>query len=148
MKITAKINLKRMLVLLAIPLAAINFTETAIAQRTSTQIRRCTPSTCTPYRANYEKAIANRTIARPSLVPNENQAISLADRAMAKGDRNEAARRLAQALVIISEEQGTDKAFALERALDSDMKQKRGQSLRAFLPLFGRIFPPNQDPYR
>lgn len=143
-----KLNLKSILVLLAIPIAAINFTEPAIAQRTSNQIRRCTPSTCTPYRANYERAIANRTIARPSLVPDEKQAISLADRAMAKGDRNEAARRLAQALVIISETQGANKALALESALDSDMKQKHGQSLRAFLPLFGQIFPPNQDPYR
>ncbi|MFB2923476.1 hypothetical protein [Aerosakkonema funiforme] len=141
---------------LVISLAAINLTEDAIAipaiNAGNKQVKNCTSSTCTPYRANYEKAIADRIIARPSLVLDENQAFALADRAMAKGDRNEAARRLAQALVIISESkkpgQGIAGALAIERSLDTDMKKARGQSLREFLPLFDRIFPADRNPYR
>lgn len=141
---------------LLISLAVINLTEDAIAipgiKAGNKQVKICTASTCTPYRANYEKAIADRIIARPSLVLDENQAFALADRAMARGDRNEAARRLAQALVIISESkktgQGIAGALAIERSLDTDMKNARGQSLREFLPLFDRIFPADRNPYR
>ena len=142
------------LVPLTILIAGVSLTEVATAVPTvnANQPRNCTPSTCTAYRANYERAIATRVITRPSLVADENLAIALADRAMAKGDRNEAARRLAQALVIVSESkkpgQGIAGALAIERSLDADMKNKRGQSLRVFLPLFDRIFPQNKDPYR
>ena len=142
----------RILVGLTFAIAVVNLGEMATAQPTvnasTKQVRRCTAKTCTPYRANFERAIATRVISRPSLVPDEARAIALADQAMSRGDRNEAARRLAQALVIISERKGVPNAYALERALDSDLKNKRGQSLREFLPLFERIFPPNKDPYR
>ncbi|MCL1467225.1 hypothetical protein [Argonema galeatum] len=140
---------------LTIAIAGVSLTEVAEAAPTvnaaTNRPRSCTASTCTAYRANYERAIATRIISRPSLVADENLAIALADRAMAKGDRNEAARRLAQALVIVSESkkpgQGIAGALAIERSLDADMKKKRGQSLRVFLPLFDRIFPQNKDPY-
>ena len=67
---------------------------------------------------------------------------------MAELDRTTAALRLAQALVILSEEQGTESAIAYERTLEADMKAKKGQSLRTALPLFGRIFPQNRNPFR
>lgn len=129
------------LFLLAIPIAVDNFTLIANANDTTKQVRRCTPNSCTPYRANYERAIANGIIRRPSPVPDENQAIALADRAVESGNLNEAAIRLAQAIVIISEKQGNSNAVALERSLDSDIRTKKGQSLRQFMPLYGRIFP-------
>lgn len=97
----------------------------------------------TPYRANYEKAIARGIITRPSAVEDEDQAIELARQAIQWGDRDEAAIRFAQALVIIEEkdQDGTIKALAFERRLDADMLEQRRQTLRGFLPLFGRIFP-------
>lgn len=120
-----------------------NFPQTAIAQ--TNQAKRCTPQTCTPYRANYERAIAKGIISRPSTVPDESTAIQLADAAIAKGDKKEAALRLAQALVIISEKtpppQGTRNAQALERLLDKNVRAKHKKPLRSYLPLFGRIFP-------
>ena len=124
-----------------------NFSQPTTAQTNSEQFTKqakpCTPKTCTPYRLNYERAIAKGIIRRPSGVPDESVAIKLADEAIAKGNKNEAALRLAQALVIMSEKtpQGTANAQALERSLDEDVRAKHKQSLRAYLPLFGRIFP-------
>ena len=146
-----KTILRSPLILLTLLVAGISLTETGIAipaPNAAKQTRRCTPRTCTPYRANFERAIANGTIRRPERVPGVEQAIALADRAMTGGDRNEAALRLAQALVILSEEQGTESAIAYERTLEADMKAKKGQSLRTALPLFGRIFPQNSNPFR
>ena len=153
MQKTLKLALTRTLVVLAAMIAYGNFTPTATAKAAAVftkQARRCTPKTCTPYRANYERAIANGVIRRPSTVADESQAIKLADEAIAKGNKNEAARRLAQALVIMSEKtpQGTANATALERSLDDDVRARHGKSLRAYLPLFGRIFPANQSPFR
>ncbi|MFB2971441.1 hypothetical protein ACE1CD_20945 [Aerosakkonema sp. BLCC-F183] len=156
MKNQLALRLNKIIFALLMSIAGVKFAEDAIAipaiNAGNKQVKNCTSSTCTPYRANYEKAIADRIIARPSLVLDENQAFALADRAMAKGDRNEAARRLAQALVIISESkkpgQGIAGALAIERSLDTDMKNARGQSLREFLPLFDRIFPADRNPYR
>lgn len=140
------------LILLTLLVAGISLTEAGMAIPTkytaTKQARSCTPRNCTPYRANFERAIANGIISRPARVPGVEQAIALADRAMTRGDRNEAALRLAQALVILSEEQGTESAIAYERTLEADMKAKKGQSLRTALPLFGRIFPQNRDPFR
>lgn len=137
-----------------VAIAAIaNFPQTTTAQTNTNnftkQAKRCTPQSCTPYRANYERAIANGIIRRPSGVPDESTAIKLADEAIAKGNKNEAAVRLAQALVIISENtpQGNANAQALERSLDTDVRARHKQSLRAYLPLFGRIFPANKSPY-
>jgi hypothetical protein len=147
-----KSTLRSTLVLFTVLVAGISLTEAGMtipANNTATkQTRSCTPTTCTPYRANFERAIANGTIRRPERVPGVEQAIALADRAMTRGDRNEAARRLAQALVILSEEQGTESAIAYERTLEADMKAKKGQPLRTALPLFGRIFPQNRNPFR
>ena len=152
MKKIMQLTLNKAIVCLTIGLVGFNFTPPVTAKSTTSvavkQVRRCTATTCTPYRANFERAIANGIIARPTLVADENLAIALADRAITRGDRNEAARRLAQALVIISEKRGTQNALVIERTLDTDTRTKKGQSLRQFLPLFGRIFPANQNPYR
>lgn len=99
--------------------------------------------THTPYRTNYEKAIARGIIARPSAVEDENQAIQIARQALKWGDFDQAAVRFAQALVIMSEkdQDGTLKALAFEKRLDADILEQHHQTLRGFLPLFGRIFP-------
>ena len=147
-----KSTVRSLLIRITLLIAGISLTEVVMAtpanNAATKQARRCTPRTCTPYRANFERAIANGTIRRPERVPGVEQAIALADRAMTGGDRNEAALRLAQALVILSEEQGTESAIAYERTLEADMKAKKGQSLRTALPLFGRIFPQNSNPFR
>ncbi|MFB2838258.1 hypothetical protein [Floridanema evergladense] len=134
-------------VILAAIATCTTFPQTTTAQTNSKhftkQTRRCPPQTCTPYRQKYEQAIASGIIRRPSGVTDESVAIKLADEAIAKGDKNEAAIRLAQALVIMSEKtpQGTANAQALERSLDTDVRARHKQSLRAYLPLFGSIFP-------
>jgi hypothetical protein len=153
MKITVKSTLTKIVMPLTVLIGGISLTQAGMAipaaiENGLKQTRSCTPQTCTPYRANYERAIATGIIRRPSGVEDVETAISLADRAMSRGDRNEAALRLAQALVILSEKQGNSSAVAFERTLDADTKAKRGQNIRAFLPLFGRIFPTNQNPYR
>ena len=105
------------------------------------QVERCTPQTCTFYRASYERAIANRIINRPSSVGDEEVAIQLGYDAIAQGDRYEAAIRFAQALVIISERYDSTTALNYERNLDTKLRQEQGQSLRQYLPMFGRILP-------
>ncbi|OKH37111.1 hypothetical protein NIES2119_14935 [[Phormidium ambiguum] IAM M-71] len=137
----------KIIVVLGAIATCIIFPQTTTAQINTEsftkQAKPCTPQTCTPYRLNYERAITRGIIRRPSGVPDESVAIKLADEAIAKGNKNEAAIRLAQALVIMSEKtpQGTTNAQALERSLDTDVRAKHKQSLRAYLPLFGRIFP-------
>jgi len=137
----------KIIVVLGAIATCIIFPQTTTAQTNTEsftkQAKPCTPQTCTPYRLNYERAITRGIIRRPSGVPDESVAIKLADEAIAKGNKNEAAIRLAQALVIMSEKtpQGTTNAQALERSLDTDVRAKHKQSLRAYLPLFGRIFP-------
>lgn len=140
-------SLSKITVILVAIATCTYFPPTAIAQTNSVkftkQAKPCTPQTCTPYRLNYERAITRGIIRRPSGVADESEAIKLADEAIAKGNKNEAALRLAQALVIMSEKtpQGTANAQALERSLDQDVRARHKQSLRAYLPLFGRIFP-------
>ncbi|MFB2893179.1 hypothetical protein ACE1CI_09730 [Aerosakkonemataceae cyanobacterium BLCC-F50] len=139
-------TLTKITVIVATIATCTKFPQTAIAQTNTEhftkQAKPCTPQTCTPYRLNYERAIARGIIRRPPGVPDESVAIKLADEAIAKGNKNEAALRLAQALVIMSEKpQGTANAQALERSLDTDIRARHKQSLRAYLPLFGRIFP-------
>jgi hypothetical protein len=152
MKITVNSTLTKIVISLTVLTGGICLTQVGMAipaiAAAPKQTRNCTPQTCTPYRANYERAIARGIIRRPSGVEDVETAISLADRAMSRGDRNEAAVRLAQALVILSEKQGNSSAVAFERTLDADTKAKRGQTIRAFLPLFGRIFPTNQNASR
>jgi NaMN:DMB phosphoribosyltransferase len=139
-------TLSKIIVILAAIAAIANFPQTTIAQPNTEHLTKQVKPT--PYRANYERAIAKGIIRRPSGVPDESTAIKLADEAIAKGNKNEAAVRLAQALVIISERtpQGTANATALERSLDADVRARHKQSLRAYLPLFGRIFPVNKRP--
>jgi hypothetical protein len=107
------------------------------------------PINATSYRANYEKAIARGIITRPSTVDDEDEAIELARQAIRSGDRDEAAIRFAQALVIVSEKgkNGPFMALAFERRLDAEMLEQRRQTLRGFLPLFGRIFPERTSDY-
>ena len=101
--------------------------------------------TRTNYRINYERAIASGLINRPSPVADEQQAVELAYQALDRGDRYEAAIRFAQALVIISEQEGTANALAFEQRLDTYIEEQQNQTLREFFPLFGRIFPLNSS---
>ena len=104
--------------------------------------------TRTPYRTNYERAIANGAIDRPSPVVDEQEALELAYQAIERGDRYESAIRFAQALVLISEKDGTQEALAFEQRLDSYFLEQQNQTLREFLPVFGRIFPANSNSYQ
>lgn len=106
------------------------------------------PQTRTPYRINYERAIANGVIERPSPVADEQEATELAYQAIDQGDRYEAAIRFAQCLVLISEKDGTQEALAFEQRLDAYFLEQQNQTLREFLPLFGRIFSLNSNSYR
>ncbi|HAJ61606.1 MAG TPA: hypothetical protein DCP31_22075 [Cyanobacteria bacterium UBA8543] len=106
------------------------------------------PQTDTPYRINYERAIANGLINRPSPVVDEQEATELAYQAIEKGDRYESAIRFAQALVIISETDGTTNALDFERRLDAYFLEQENQTLREFLPLFERILPLSGNLYR
>ena len=125
----------------------INLGKPATAVPSNQAVRNCTPKTCTPYRANYERAIAKGIIRRPSLVAGHEQALKLGDQAISQGKFDEAARRYAQALVIISEDQGSTKALAFERSLDAQVLETKGKTLRQFLPLLERILPFNANPY-
>lgn len=127
--------------------AGLSLTQSVIAKPSSGTIaqlvRRCTPQTCTSYRASYEKAIGNGIINRPSSVENEDQAIALAYQALNQDNRNQAALRFAQALVIISENYSPTEALAREQKLDIAIKQQYGAGIRECLPLFATIFPSN-----
>jgi transposase len=111
------------------------------------QERRCTGEACTlytanyNYRANYERAINNGIIDRPSSIDDEERVIQLAYRALGEGDRYEAAIRFAQALVMISERYDPSTALEYEQNLDTRLQEERGRTLREYLPTFGRIFP-------
>ncbi len=140
-------------------LAGISLSKPVIAKPvlqklTTKQVGGCTRQTCTSYRINYERAIANGIINSPSWVADEEEAIQLGYQAIDRGDRDEAAIRFAQALVLISENYGSTRALEYEQYLDTTIQEKQGQTLREFLPLFGRIFyqeafpPQTRTPYR
>ncbi len=78
----------------------------------------------------------------------EQEATELAYQAIEKGDRYESAIRFAQALVIISETDGTTNALDFERRLDAYFLEQENQTLREFLPLFERILPLSGNLYR
>ncbi|HEY9852908.1 MAG TPA: hypothetical protein V6D28_25770 [Leptolyngbyaceae cyanobacterium] len=99
------------------------------------------------YADNYRRAIARRIVRKPSNVRNFQQALDLAERAIARRDRNEGARRIAQALVMLEESHGTEAALDLERSLDGDIVEKTGQRLRDYLPLLASIFPTSRQTY-
>src|SRR4028118_167511 len=109
--------------------------------------RICTPESCTPYRAHYEKAISTGIISRPASTVDQYQALRLGDQAFHTGNLNEAALRYAQALVIISETEGHDKAVSFEQGLDTEFQQGWGETLRQSMPLLGKILPMNANPY-
>jgi hypothetical protein len=151
MKASIRTTLTAALVPLTVLTVGLSVTNAATAAPTNPgaqAIRRCTSQTCTPYRANFEKAIAKGIIRRPSLVNDQYQAIELGDRAIQRGNLSEAACRYAQALVIISETQGNAKALAFERRLDAEFLEGRGKTLRQVMPAFGRVFPVNANPYK
>lgn len=133
--LAAEINLPK-------PVAA----SPAIQTPATKQVRGCTPRTCTSYRINYERAIANGVINTPSWVADEEEAIQLAYQAIDRGERYEAAIRFAQALVLISENYNLTKALEFEQYLDNRSQEENGQTLREFLPIFGRIFPQSSSP--
>ena len=145
MKTKLQSKVTAILVAMGVLLTGVNLTQAAIAtplvQGGATKQENS--STPTSYRKNYESAIARGIINRPSTVEDENQAIKLERQALKQGDRDEAAIRFAQALVIISEKDkdGTLKALAFEKRLDADILEQQRQTLRGFLPLFKRIFP-------
>jgi tetratricopeptide (TPR) repeat protein len=109
------------------------------------QVERCTLKTCTFYRVDYERAIANGMIDRPSWVDDEELAIQLAYDAIDQGDRYEATIRFAQALVLMSEKHGSTKALDYEQYVDTKLQREQGQTLREYLPMFGRIFPQQSE---
>ncbi|MEW6497861.1 MAG: hypothetical protein AB1589_35980 [Cyanobacteriota bacterium] len=151
MKPLIRFTLASALVPITVLTVGLGTTRTATATPTNPgaqAIRSCTPQTCTPYRANYEKAIARGIIRRPSLVSDHYQAIQLGDQALQQSKPQEAASRYAQALVIISETQGNAKALAFERRLEAEFLEGQGKTLRQVMPLFGKIFPVNGNPYR
>ncbi|MBZ8179003.1 hypothetical protein [Oscillatoria salina] len=151
MKSATRITLATTLASITAIGAGFGFAKTTTASPTFSQnsliISDCSRSGCTSYRANYEDAIAQGIIERPSLVADENEAVNLARQALDRDNKEEAARRLAQALVIISEAESQEQALAAERALDAELLEERGQTLRETLPLFGEIFPLIENPY-
>lgn len=99
------------------------------------------------YRDHYQSAIARRIIRKPSNVRNAQHALELADRAIARRNRNEAASRIAQALVMYEQLHGCEAALDLERSLDGDSVERTGQRLEDYLPLLARIFPTPRRTY-
>ncbi|WP_299406548.1 hypothetical protein [Acaryochloris sp. IP29b_bin.148] len=93
-------------------------------------------SPCRPYRGNYESAIAQGLIARPSLVNNAWQSWHLFQVAMHRNDRIEAASRAAQYLVILSEGSGTEQAHQARQSLEQEMVGYYQQPVEVALPMF------------
>ncbi|MCL1475797.1 hypothetical protein [Argonema antarcticum] len=149
MQKTVKSTVAAALIPLAVLIAAIS-TEAATATPTvevaaTKQLRRDSQSISENYyRNNYERAISRRIISRPGRVRDAQHAIDLAEQALRRGNRNEAARRIAQALVMVEDMDGTREALDLERSLDDDQVENTGQRLRDRLPLLARIFPSQQ----
>ena len=121
--------------------------ETTLPETTLRKVD-CTPAVCSAFRANYEDAIESDIINRPSLVSDAGEALKLANQAIYWDDRDNAARRYAQALVIISENQGTPEALAVERSLDAQFLRQYEQTLREYMPTFAKIMPIAESPYR
>ncbi|NJK41289.1 MAG: hypothetical protein HC934_07905 [Acaryochloridaceae cyanobacterium SU_2_1] len=92
--------------------------------------------TCSPYRINYESAIAQGLISRPSLVNSAYQSRQLFQVAMRRNDRIEAASRAAQYLVILSEDQGKNKADQARKTLEKEMVGYYAQPVEVALPMF------------
>lgn len=93
------------------------------------------------YRANWEKAIRRGVISRPSKVNTPEASYRLFFTALRRGDDYNAARRLAQYLVIYAERYGADAALEEESRIDGMMYDRFGTDIRGRYPLFNRIFP-------
>lgn len=150
MQKTVKSTVAAALIPLAVLSAIANFPPTATATpivdvAATKQLRRDSRRIFEDYYINnYERAISRGIIRRPGGVRDADQALDLAEQALRRGDRNEAARRIAQALVMVEDMDGTREALDLERSLDADQVENTGQRLRDGLPLLARIFPSQQ----
>jgi hypothetical protein len=99
------------------------------------------------YRYNWEVAIREGIIKRPSRVPDSETAWRLFLEAYRKGDKYNATRRLAQYLVIYSEEYGVYAALEEERRINRELLRRTGKNIRRLYPLFNQIFPQDDYPY-
>jgi len=150
MQKTVKSTVAAALIPLAVLSAIANFPSAATATpivgvAATKQLRRDSRRISEDYYINnYERAISRGIIRRPGGVRDADQALDLAEQALRRGDRNEAARRIAQALVMFEDMNGTREAISIERSLDADQVENTGQRLRDRLTLLARIFPPQQ----
>lgn len=92
--------------------------------------------TCSPYRVNYESAISQGLITRPSLVKNAGHSWSLFQVALRRNDRIEAASRAAQYLVILSEYAGTRQANQARQNIEQEMVGYYRQPVEVAMPMF------------
>lgn len=92
--------------------------------------------TCSPYRVNYESAISQGLISRPSLVNSAWQSWNLFQVAMRRNDRIEAASRAAQYLVILSEYAGTQQANQARHSIEQEMVGYYKQPVEVAMPMF------------
>lgn len=92
--------------------------------------------TCSPYRVNYESAISQGLIARPSLVNSAWQSWNLFQVAMRRNDRIEAASRAAQYLVILSEDAGTAHANQARQNVEKEMIGYYQKPVEVAVPMF------------
>ena len=91
---------------------------------------------CSLYRLNYEGAITQGIIQRPSLVRNARQSWHLFHVAMDRNDRMEAASRAAQYLVIISERNGTTAADQARQQVESEFTSHYEKPVEVAMPMF------------
>ncbi len=94
---------------------------------------------CSPYRINYEGAITQGIIQRPSLVNNAKQSWQMFHVAMSRNDRLEAATRAAQYLVIVSERSGVDKAHQARQQVEAEFTRHYEQPVEVAMPMFELI---------
>ncbi|UJB70790.1 hypothetical protein HRE53_06965 [Acaryochloris sp. 'Moss Beach'] len=101
--------------------------------------------TCSPYRVNYESAISQGLITRPSLVNNAGQSWNLFQVAMRRNDRIEAASRAAQYLVILSEYAGDRQANQARHNIEQEMVGYYQQPVEVAMPMFEVILENSPD---
>ncbi|MGF1600931.1 MAG: hypothetical protein ACFCU8_02730 [Thermosynechococcaceae cyanobacterium] len=91
---------------------------------------------CSPYRVNYEGAIHQGIIQRPSLVNSAKHSWHLFHVAMKRNDRMEAATRAAQYLVIVSERSGVDQAHKARQHVEAEFTGYYEQPVEVAMPMF------------
>lgn len=94
---------------------------------------------CNPYRTDYESAIAQGLLKRPSLVSGSAESWALFEAAIAQGDRIEVAARAAQYLVIVSEGPGIAHADQMRRQLEDKIITHYQQPVEVAVPMLGVI---------